>query len=241
MRTNSLVHIALFSLAVFLAGLFPRMADAVDITTGTETGLDYYLTVSPSHPQVGASVTISLVPKPGLPAIGAVNWTLSGAPSSNANVVPGSPTMYSFTPNTPGSYFIDANFRDPRGGNTTATMELVIGAGLPDVTTFPVPPGYTAGQPVSPDQLYITVEPNQPNIGQPVIFTLHFPGGFHQGTQVRWEFAGGPITNQSSSGVHNEVCVFTPSAQTSYYVRAAVVDQRGYMTGEVSLGFFLIP
>lgn len=238
MRTTSSMAPALFFLVLFPFGFLPGAASAADMMADADFGLDYYLTFTPSRPSVGNPVTMTLVSKPGLPPVNSIRWSLSGASASNANVAPGNPSMYSFTPNTPGSFSITAEFNDPQGGVSTVTMELGIGPGLPDI---PVPEGYSAGQPVAPDEMYIAVSPSHPRLGQPATFALRFRDGIPQGTQVRWEFAGGPVTGQNVSGANGEICTFTPTAQTSYYVRAVMVDQRGYLTGEVSLGFFPVP
>ena len=241
MRMKSLSIGAFSFLVLFSVSVFSNTACGVDYLAGANSGLDYYLTFTSGRPSVGSPVTMTLAARPGMPPPGQIRWSLSGASASNGNVVPGNPLMYSFIPNTPGSFFVNTEFYDQQGVINTVTMELIIGSGLPDMVAFPVPPGYSVGQPLSSSQMFIAVNPNQPRVGQPVAFTLHYGNVIQPGSQVRWEFSGGPIASPGVSGVNNEVFTLTPTAQTSYYVRAMLIDQRGNLTAEVNVGFLTVP
>lgn len=213
------------------------LSSAATHSAASADGLDYYMEFSPARPTPGNEVTVTLAQKPGLRPPDSVRWRLGGAQFRDAGVKGGDPLRYSFTPVSPGAFVITADFRDPRGGTNSVTMELTIGAALP----VPRAMGRPDGQPVAIDQMFIGVEPQYPRLGQPTVFSLHMPGGLTGGAKVRWEVSGGPYAAPAVSGANGEVCTFVATAQTAYYVRAVIVDGRGYPMGEVSLGFLPTP
>lgn len=213
------------------------LSPAAALSGAPPDGLDYYMEFSPARPTPGSEVTVTLAQKPGLRPPDSVRWRLGGAQFRDAGTRGGNPLQYSFTPVTPGAFVITADFRDPRGGTNSVTMELTIGAALP----VPQAMGRPDGQTMAIDQMFIGVDPQYPRLGQPTVFTLHMPGGLTGGAKVRWEVSGGPYANPVVSGPSGEVCSLVVSAQTAYYVRAVVVDGRGYPMGEVSLGFLPTP
>lgn len=213
----------------FLAALFAFAHTA----RGEEP--EYQLTVSPPIPAIGSEVVITLVSQPGLPPVNSVRWRLGGSRASNSGVKNGDPQRFAFTPQAAGTFVIVAEFTDARGTIVTSTMEIGIGGGV----SQSLPPA--ASQSAPSGQLAIDLNPHQPRLGQPVVLTLNVPGGFAPGMQVRWEISGMPAGGDMIRGRYGETLTLVPTVKGAHYIRALLQDSRGYLLGEVSLGFMPYP
>lgn len=229
---NGRMFTGLLAVFVFAALPGPSLAGAPQ-----DAGLDYYsLTFSPSLPEIGKEVTVTLVSGDGTPVDAAIQWRLDtgGAEAADAAVDPAHPARYRFTPKEAGTYGITADLRDPRGGSLSTSLEMVIGH-------RPASLSGTGGAGRDMGGFYISADPQQPRLGRKASFTVHFGDGIPEGGEVRWTMSGGKADNVEITGANKETYSLVPRNQGPFHIRALVVDARGNPVGEVSLGFIPVP
>lgn len=239
-RKNKRKNRAAVLLALMAAcALFPRVcAGSPAVGDGVVYQIvepEYYLAFSPAMPEPGKEVTVRLMSKSGQPYTNPVKWILSGAPARNAGKSGANASSCSFTPIGAGSYFVTAEFRDPRGVHVSTTLELVIGPGF-----APLDAG-AASMPVMAADMFIDIAPAQPRVNQAATFTLRASGGIPEGAEIRWNVAGGAVANKAVSGRQNENFTFVPGNRGAFTVKATLHDARGYAMAEISLGFVPLP
>ncbi len=259
MSRNDQAKQGIFWAALFALSIIPNLSFGADVYPGQSyiatDAPSYFLTIAPAMPAAGQETVVSLSSASGQVRVGAVRWTLTGAPATNARAVGPGGSQYAFTPSGLGSYIVQAEFQDAQGMYITSSMEIVIGGGAssrtvlpqgipaPDQNAFPPVQPYQPAIPAGPGNLpriaemRVAVNPPQPRIGQPTAFTFDFGNPLPAGTEVRWNVSGGGANNMGYSGRSKEVCTFTPTGQGPYVVEATLVDAGGSMLGKVTLGF----
>ena len=215
------------AIAAFAVALLPGTVWSAEGVAYRQMEPEYHLTFTPTMPSPGQEVTVYLASQTGR-SVSGIRWTISGSPATNAGVKGPNPTVYSFTPTSPGSYVINVEFYDDRSTFNSSSLELTIGG------------DFTAQgkgmRPAIPD-MFLGVTPVQPRAGQPVTFTFNYGGGIPEGSEVRWDVAGGAVSNLTTGGRNKDTCAFVPGDMGSYSVSAKLYDPRGSLVGEVSLGF----
>lgn len=253
MRSQATVTAAFF--LILMAACIP--APAADAPVAGQADFEYSLTLASGMPSPGQEVVVALVGGSGQPGVGPVRWSLSGsgAPFRGAGVRDQSGLEYAFTPTGPGSYTVQAEFRDPRGTYIASSLQIVISS--PAVSQGVTPP---AGAPpmlqpqtaiplatmpeVQPDTIGASLTMNSPQarVGQPVTFAFDSGGEVPPaGSLVDWEVFGSPATDIVASGRYKGVLTLVPAVQGTFLVKAEMRCPLGNLLGRVTRRVVVVP